>query len=127
MLIVCLRANSLYTRKSFEHAVDALLTSFSSDSLTTDDLIGNGLQHQPSFLSYARAPDNVCGAGDGRCGACPTVLMASKKYVPRPHKELIKMDVTLVAMATIPQIGWTNPVAAAGIPMPLNKNARDIF
>jgi hypothetical protein len=39
-------ANPLYTRQSFEHALDALLTPFSSDPLVADNFKSDGLQHE---------------------------------------------------------------------------------
>jgi len=45
-LLARLRANPLYTRQSFEHALDALLTAFSSDSLVADNFKSDGLQHE---------------------------------------------------------------------------------
>ena len=50
--------------------------------------------------------------------------MASKNSDGRPHSELRKMAVTLIAIAAMAQIGWMNPVAANGMPMPLNMTAK---
>jgi hypothetical protein len=40
-----------------------------------------------------------------------------------PHRELQKIALTVTAIATIAQTGWTNPVAASGMPMPLKAKA----
>jgi hypothetical protein len=56
-LIAGFRPHSLYPRQSFEHALDALLATLSSDGLGTDDFKRQGLQH--SISNHARAG---CGA-----------------------------------------------------------------
>src|SRR5690349_348778 len=45
----------------------------------------------------------------------------------RPQSELMKIAVTLTAIASIAQIGSRRPVAAAGRPMPLKQRARRMF
>ena len=50
MLVAGLRANSLYTRQSFEHALNALLAALSSDALIPDNFQGDGFEHEPFAL-----------------------------------------------------------------------------
>jgi hypothetical protein len=57
----------------------------------------------------------------------PTLRMASMNKDGRPHSELQKIAVTLTAIATIAQTGWTSPVAASGMPMPLRQKASSTF
>lgn len=90
-------ANLVYAGQRFKQAFDALLAALTDESQSTGDFQRDDSEHL-SNPPYART-------GDGSPGACPTPLMASKKYARRPHRELIKIDVTLAAMATIPQIG----------------------
>lgn len=63
----------------------------------------------------------------GVTGDCPTLLIASNKSEGRPHREFMKISVTLTAIATIAHTGYTKPVAAAGIPMPLKRKAIATF
>lgn len=53
MLIAGLRANSLYTRQSFEQALDTLLTALSSDALIPDDFQGDGFEYERLLLRLA--------------------------------------------------------------------------
>ena len=57
----------------------------------------------------------------------PTLTTASKNSEARPHRALTKMLVTLAAIATIAQTGYTSPLAAAGMPRPLKRKARKTF
>ncbi len=57
----------------------------------------------------------------------PTLSTASMNNDGRPHRELMKIAVTLTAIASIAQIGSTSPVAATGMPIPLNAKARKMF
>src|SRR5262249_26643961 len=91
----------------------------------------HGMQWKTSAKSAASAK-SLSAAPQTSCGAmvtigCPTLRMASKTSRGVPHSELMKMAVTLTAIATIAQIGWMNPVAAIGIPIPLKRKARVTF
>src|SRR6266849_4898428 len=94
--------------------------------------------HVPGFMSQAAA-EGIAQASNGCAGhGCelsaaagaeprPTLSTASKKRDGRPQRALTKMLVTLAAIAAIAQTGYTSPVAAAGMPRPLKRNARTTF
>lgn len=53
MLIAGFCSNPLHARQSFEHALNALLTALSSDSLIPDNFQGDGFEHERLLLSLA--------------------------------------------------------------------------
>ena len=68
-----------------------------------------------------------------RAATLPPVRPAPARQLPATRRwqehfaKVAGAVVTLAAIATMLQIGYTSPVAAAGIPRPLNRNARDTF
>jgi hypothetical protein len=78
-----------------EHILNAFFAALTGEPLIADDFESDGLKHRFCVTPGWRA---VRARG-------PTPLIASKKYAPRPHSELIKIEVTLAAIATMPQIG----------------------
>jgi hypothetical protein len=62
-LSACLRPNALYTRQSFEHALDALLAALSSNALISDHFQSDRFQHEiasaPTLAPVRKLPVKV--------------------------------------------------------------------
>src|SRR5262249_839921 len=69
---------------------------------------------------YSRVKGSLARRIHAPCGTVavmgrPTLRIASKKRRGLPHSELMKIAVTLTAIATIAHTGWIRPVAARGM------------